>query len=140
MLWESLSNEEKNKARLQLLLRLAKPDLDFNSEELSYLIYFYNNSGLDPELINIYQKDAFFKWQSLPEDEKSRMKILYHLLFAMNADSFVNQDGIRIMHKLSFKLGFHENMTNDFIEIMKIYPLNKLPNDALLSIIRKYSN
>jgi hypothetical protein len=76
----------------------------------------------------------------MPGDEKNRMNILYHLLFVMNADSIVNSDEERALYKMAFKLGFHENMTKDFIELMKIYPFNKLPNDAMLAIIRKYSN
>jgi uncharacterized tellurite resistance protein B-like protein len=95
---------------------------------------------LEPELIKTYQNTEFHRNILLHQNEQERMNILYHLLFVINADSKINSDEERSIFKLAFSLGFSENITRDFIELMKLYPINELPNDAMLSVIRKYSN
>ncbi len=140
MFWNDLSIDEKNKTILQLLVHLCKADSNFQNEEFDYLIYFCKNTGLDPELIRFYLMNDSYPRESLPQDEQERMNILYHLLFTINADSLIGTDEEIAVYKLAFILGFHENITKDFIEIMKIYPITKLPKDAMVSIIRKYSN
>ena len=140
MFWKNLSTQEKNQTILKLLIKMAKADLNFQDEELSYLLYFCKVAQLDTELIRSYQTLDPKDETLFPSDEQNRMNILYHLLFVVNADSNVNQDEERAIFKLAFKLGFNENLTRDFIELMKLYPIKELPNDAMLSLIRKYSN
>jgi hypothetical protein len=55
MLWADLSFEDKNKTILQLLIQISKSDLDLQTEEFSYLIFFCKNSGLDTDLIKNLQ-------------------------------------------------------------------------------------
>ena len=140
MFWNNLSTLEKNQTILKLLIKMAKADLNFQDEELSYLLYFCKIAQLDAELIRSYQNMDSQDDTQFPLDEQNRMNILYHLLFVINADSNVNQEEERAIFKLAFKLGFNENLTRDFIELMKVYPINELPNDAMLGLIRKYSN
>ena len=140
MFWNNLSTQVKNQTILKLLIKMAKADLNFQDEELSYLLYFCKIAQLDAELIRSYQNMDSQDDTQFPLDEQNRMNILYHLLFVINADSNVNQEEERAIFKLAFKLGFNENLTRDFIELMKVYPINELPNDAMIGLIRKYSN
>ena len=140
MFWNNLSTQVKNQTILKLLIKMAKADLNFQDEELSYLVYFCKIAQLDAELIRSYQNMDSQDDTQFPLDEQNRMNILYHLLFVINADSNVNQEEERAIFKLAFKLGFNENLTRDFIELMKVYPINELPNDAMIGLIRKYSN
>ena len=140
MFWNNLSTQEKNQTILKLLIKMAKADLNFQDEELSYLLYFCKIAQLDVELIRSYQNVDSKDDILFPSDEQNRMNILYHLLFVINADANVNQDEERAVFNLAFKLGFNENLTRDFIDLMKLYPIKELPNDAMLALIRKYSN
>ena len=38
MFWNNLSTQEKNQTILKLLIKMAKADLNFKDEELSYLL------------------------------------------------------------------------------------------------------
>jgi len=140
MKWDSLDTEEKNKAILKMLIYLSKADAHFQDQELGYLSYFCRNTRLDPSLIETYKDTSYDIYHVLPNDEQSRMNILFHLLFTLNADSVVHEDEERTIYKLAFRLGFGENITKDFIQIMKTYPIQKLPNEVMINVIRKYSN
>lgn len=140
MFWNNLTSEEKNITILKLILKMANADLSVQEEELGYLKYFCKAANLDPQLIDKYSSSDSHQGVLLPLDEQNRMNILYHLLFVINADADVSGDEERAMFKIAFRLGFNENITRDFIELMKLYPLNQLPNDAMLGVLRKYNN
>jgi uncharacterized tellurite resistance protein B-like protein len=139
-MWESLSVQEKNELILKILIHVTMSDLATANEEEKYLRHFCHSCGLNPKLIQIFSND-FEKYSDLlPHAEMERMQILYHMLFVINADGLINTQEERSVYKLAFKLGFHEAITKDFIELMKTYPINKLPKESMLAIIKKYSN
>lgn len=141
MFWNDLSFEEKNKIILKLLIRVSTSDLHLQDEEVSYLTYFCKLANINTELIQTYKESTSLEEEvSLPTSEQDRMNILYHLLFVTNADSNVTSDEERAIYKMAFQLGFNENITRDFIELMKLYSIQSIPKDAMIEIIRKYSN
>ncbi|MBK8348305.1 MAG: hypothetical protein IPL08_12030 [Saprospiraceae bacterium] len=139
MIWEVLSEEEKNRVLLKLLIHVCKADNIIAEQEFSYLIYVCKNLNLSPEIIREYAQDININ-EILPMDEHERMNILYHLLFIMNADSIVDPKEEMIIYQLAFKLGFTEAMTRDFILLMKAHKLDELPAHAMVEIIRKHNN
>lgn len=140
MIWDVLTQEEKNKIILKLLVHLSKVDEGINEHEFAYLIYVCKNLDLNPELIREYAKPDIQLNEIMPTDENDRMAILYHLLFTMNADSMIDVKEEERMYAFAFKLGFSEDMTRDFIKLMKEHSLDDLPQESMLNIIRKYNN
>jgi len=65
---------------------------------------------------------------------------LYHLLIMMASDHDVNLLEEQLIFKLAFRLGFHESMTRDFIEVVKTSKVNEMPVNLLLDVIRKHNN
>lgn len=141
MLWEILSESEKNKIFLKLLVHVSMIDGKLKPEEFAYLVTICRKLHLDPELIRdyVHLRDEEIR-EILPIEEEDRMRILYHALFIMNADKEVDFNEEVFIYKLAFKLGFSEEMTKDFIGLMKHYSLDDLPRDAMIDIIRKFNN
>lgn len=140
MIWDILSTEEKNKVLLKLLVNISKADLKIHEGEFSYLIYICKNLNLDPELIRDYVNENAPVNEILPYSEQDRMNILYHLLFTMNSDSEVNIVEETTVYQLAFKLGFSEEMTREFITLMKQYKIDDIPMEGMINIIRKHNN
>lgn len=140
MIWDVLTTEEKNKVLLKLLVNMTKADQKIHEGEFSYLIYVCKNLHLDPELIREYANDTEAINEILPQDEQDRMNILYHLLFMMNADSNVNIEEEIKVYQLAFRLGFTEEMTREFISLMKLHKIDDVPLESMLNIIKKHNN
>jgi hypothetical protein len=139
-MWDLLTDREKNEVLLKILVQLSKVDKHVNELEYSYLVYVCNSLSLEPESIkHLIQQDIQLN-EILPTAEKDRVKILYHLLFSMNADGTILPEEEIIVYQLAFKLGFHEDMTRDFIQLMRTYKLEDLPDGSMVSIIKKYNN
>ena len=75
-----------------------------------------------------------------PSDEQERMQILYYTIFAMRIDGEIHPEEEKLAYKIGLKLGFHQVMLTDMINLLKNHPTTRLPNDALLKIIKKYLN
>ncbi len=139
-MWDILTNDEKNKIVLKILVAISKLDGHIHENEFSYLVYFCKNANLDPNIISTMANDTQELNEILPSNEQDRMNILYHALFAMNADHLVDIAEEQKVYSLAFKLGFSENMTRDFIDLMKSHTLDKIPMNAMMDIIRKYNS
>ncbi len=140
MIWDMLSAEEKNHILLKLLVQVCKADNTLQVEEFAYMVHVCNKTGLDPELIRLFIKDKADPNEIMPVDEHDRMSMLYHLLIMMASDHDVNLLEEQLIFKLAFRLGFHESMTRDFIEVVKTSKVNEMPVNLLLDVIRKHNN
>ncbi len=140
MMWEILTKEEKNLVLLKLLVQVSRADEHLDKREFAYLIHVCHQLSIDPEMIRTFAKAPADIKEIMPQSEEERMQILYHLLFAMKADEIVHAEEEKMLYELAFRLGFSESMIRDFIQIMKASPLDQIPVDALLDIIRKYHN
>lgn len=140
MIWDMLSAEEKNHILLKLLVQVCKADHTLQVEEFAYMVHVCNKIGLDPELIRLFIKDKTDPNEIMPVDEHDRMSMLYHLLIMMASDHDVNLLEEQLIFKLAFRLGFHESMTRDFIEVVKTSKVNEMPVNLLLDVIRKHNN
>jgi uncharacterized tellurite resistance protein B-like protein len=140
MIWEILSDEEKNEVLLKLMVAVTKADAHIREGEFSYLIYLCQKLHINPEKIRQYVSEEDHLETFLPSSEKERMDILYHLLFTMKSDGEVHPMEENILYKLAFKLGFSEEMVRDFIELMKKYAIDTVPVQEMIDIIRKKNN
>lgn len=140
MIWDILTQQEKNEVLLKILVHFSKVDDSLNDYEFSYLFHVCKSLDLDLELIREYSNESTAVNEILPHSEQDRMNLLYHLLFIMNADSQVSDEEEKAIYHLAFKLGFHEEITRDFIQLMKNYPIADLPEESMINIIRKYRN
>ena len=140
MMWDVLSNEEKNDVLLKLLVYMSQTDRVLHESEFSYLIYVCNHLQIDPEELRKFEYVADIEKDILPTSEQDRVNILYHLLFVMNADDNISPEEEKAIYHLAFKLGFGEETTRDFINLMKQYKLNELPPGSMLKILNKFQN
>lgn len=139
MIWDVLTEDEKNKVVLKLMVHVCKADKIFDVNEFGYLIHYCKQLNINPEIIREYAAFESVN-EILPESEQDRMNILYHLLFIMNADSHVDPAEEKVIYQIAFRLGFSETMVNDFLFLMKNYKLDNLPEGSMIQIIQKYSN
>ncbi len=140
MIWDLLSEKEKSEVLLKLLIHFSKCDNEIHQDEFMYLVYICKNQNLDTELIRQYTSSDQNINEILPENEHDRMNILYHLLFIVNADHDIKPEEERMIYNFSFKLGFHENMTREFLSLMKMHRIQELPITSMIEIIKKYRN
>lgn len=140
MMWDVLTNDEKNQIVLKILISVTKVDDKINENEFAYLVYFCRNVGLDPNLITTFAQNNEMANEIMPIGEQDRMNVLYHALFTMNADNFVDLKEENMVYLLGFKLGFSENMVREFISLMKTHRINTIPVNSMIDIIRKYSS
>ena len=141
MMWDILTQDEKNKVLLKLLVHISKADLILKEGELAYLLHICRNLSLDPELIRTYMlhQDENIH-EILPQTEQDRMNILFHLLFTMKSDQEIHPFEENLIFSLSFKLGFSEEMTRNFIQLMKEHTSDGMPLNGMLEIVRKHNN
>lgn len=140
MIWDILTNDEKNRVLLKLLIHISKADSKIHEGEFAYLVYICKNLNLDPQLIREYAGIDENINEILPQSEQDRMNVLYHLLFTMNSDNNVDITEEVKVYQLAFKLGFSEDMTRDFIQLMKQHKIEEMPMNSMLDIIRKHNN
>lgn len=140
MIWDILTNDEKNRVLLKLLIHISKADSQIHEGEFAYLVYTCKNLNLDPQLIREYAGIDENINEILPQSEQDRMNVLYHLLFTMNSDNNVDITEEVKVYQLAFKLGFSEDMTRDFIQLMKQHKIEEMPMNSMLDIIRKHNN
>lgn len=140
MLWDVLSNDEKNDVLLKLLVYMSQTDSALNESEFSYLIYVCNKLKINPEELRKFEGVKEIDKDILPNTEQERVNVLYHLLFMMNADDNISKEEEKAIYRISFRLGFNEETTAEFINLMKQYKLNELPPGSMLKIINKFQN
>ncbi len=140
MMWDVLTQEEKNKVLLKMMVQVSRSDHNLAQKEFAYLVHVCNQLSLDTELIREYSAAPEDLREFLPQSEEERMQILYHLLFVMKADEIIQPEEERKLYDFAFRLGFSEPMTRDFIQILKDSPMDVIPTAALLDVIRKYLN
>jgi hypothetical protein len=139
-MWDILTNDEKNESLIKILIHAAFADGGVDADDLVYLRYVCDCLQMPHDIIEKYSKSDPGDHQILPSDEVDRVKILYHLLFLINADSIIKPEEELVVYNLAFKLGFNELMTREFIELMKTYSVNNLPDRSMISILKKYNN
>jgi hypothetical protein len=58
----------------------------------------------------------------------------------MKSDHEIHPYEENLIFSLSFKLGFSEEMTRNFIQLMKEHTSDGMPLNGMLEIVRKHNN
>lgn len=134
------TNIDRKKAIFSLIYKLIRADNQIHQKETSYILNLANFLKLDPGVVqNIIKNPIEFELVP-PPSEQERMTILYYMLFSMRIDENINETEEKVVYQAGLKLGFQESMLREMIGLMKKYLTTKLPNDALIEIIKKYLN
>lgn len=112
---------------------MAYADGKFNDEEKAFILEVMERNQISPE-------DLMDEKVGIPQDERSRMSILYHLLFLIKIDGKMEENERNFAHKFGLTLGFREEMITAMLSLMEKHLDKKLPQDELVKIIRQYMN
>ncbi|MBK8700165.1 MAG: TerB family tellurite resistance protein [Saprospiraceae bacterium] len=131
--------DEQKENTLRMLIALAKSDGSVDGRELLYILDVGHSFRIDAERVRalLYDDSGPF---CVPEGEKERMTILYHLLFLTHTDGNFTPQEERYIYHFGFKLGFNESLIRDMILIMRKMPGNQVASVELLAAIKKYLN
>jgi len=140
MMWDILTQDEKNHILLKLLVHVCKADDVLHENEFAYLLHVCKILKVNPEVIREYMMQDEKINEILPQSEQERMNILYHLLFIMKSDKNIHPIEEIKIYQLSFRLGFSEEMTREFIQLYKENNIDQILQDSMLNIIRKHNN
>lgn len=126
-------NLDTKKALFVLLYRMASSDDTLHPNER---LFIQNTMLQFPEVdISTLSEDVV-----LPEDEQSRMNILYYLYFLMKADGKILTQETELVNKLGVELGFRPEMMNKLTKLFIKYQNQEIPEDEMLEIIKSYLN
>ena len=140
MFEEYENNIENRKAIIALLYKMVISDGHIAEIEKQYLKDIGRGIGLDPFMVDEVVKNHDQYELKSPPDEKTRMTILYYLLFMLRVDGRVDEREQKLLHEAGFRLGFNENMTTDLLGVMKQYAKEELPPDAMVDQVKKHLN
>lgn len=135
------TNKEKlSREIIALLLKIARKDGDFDEKEFAFILQVAATMDITPEeLRNIHLNLDIYSFTP-PSNEEERMTVLYYLLFCMKIDNKVNEEEVRLVQRMGFKLGFRQQLTDDLIRSVKQHAEQKLPEDELIKNLKKYMN
>lgn len=132
--------KERNKSIFSMVFQLNEVDNQIKTKEYVFLNDLANTLKLTkPEVASVIANPKSFNLISPPE-EQERMQILYYIIFAMRIDGEIHPEEEKLVYKIGLKLGFHQVMLTDMINLLKNHLTTRLPNDALLKIVKKYLN
>ncbi len=130
----------RRKAVIGLLLKMASSDGHYHPVEEKFLIDVATQLELTKDDIIELQADPDKYEMSPPPGEHERMTILYYVLFTMAVDGKIHESEEQMCYKIGLRLGFNEHMTRDLINVMKRYLNKEIPQNELLTVIKKHMN
>ena len=135
-----MDNSNLNNTHIFILLMLAEADDEEHPNEARFIRNVAGRLGMsisDVERIDANPTDLTFQ---LPKTPADRMTLMYDMLWLMKIDGSVVQDERNLVVEIGLRLGFREEMINELIDTIAQYIGRPVPPNALLDIIRKYSN
>jgi uncharacterized tellurite resistance protein B-like protein len=125
---------------LNLLTSLSMADDEVSEEEKMFVLKVAKQIGVTADEFMKMQYDPKIHQLHIPTSEQGRMTILYYLLFLMKIDGKIMPAEANLIRKLSFKLGFHHDLTEEMISLITEHSEKKIPADKLLASIKKHLN
>lgn len=139
MEWHLLNKEQQSAQVIKALKLLCFADDKVNENELKFILEVGRMHGMNAEQVMAYLKEENIQL-ILPADEQERMTIMYYLIFLMKADHEINDSEEEAIKHFGLKLGFREELMNDFIHLAKKYLGQNIPPSEMLEKIKKYLN
>ena len=134
-------DDYKKKAIIALMYKVAGLDNGMQVSEEYFIIDTAQKFGLaDSEVLNIKADPEKYPL-SVPHSEQERMTILYYLLFLIKFDGEITDDEVAWIKQIGLKFGFRDELTTDYIRLMKKYidDTDLLP-DEMIDVIKKFKN
>lgn len=125
---------------IHMLHTLALQDGVLHRNEMKFIYGVLDEFGLDIEILDEIPDDFNLNQITLPDTDVARMEILYRLLFLMRFDNKVSKSEISFIRHLTLKLGVQPMLTAQLSQIMKEHENKPLPNEQLLSAVKKHLN
>lgn len=134
------SDAEKRKSHILNLVLLAQADGQWHENEKKFIADVAKRIGLTDQ----EHEDLLFSPESVQfvvaQSEEERITLLYDLLFMMKMDGGVSPQEEKMCMELGLRMGFNPMMVQEMINVMKSHLLQRIPDDSLINILRKYLN
>ena len=135
-----MSHSNLNDTHIFLLLMLAEADDKEHPNELRFINNVAGRLGMSVSEVHDIDTNPTDLTLELPTTPVDRMTLMYDMLWLMKIDGSVVQDEKDLVMEIGLRLGFRQSMIKELIEVISQYIGQPVPPNALLDIIRKYSN
>lgn len=135
------STDENNRWKnyiIALLVKQADAEGNITPAEEAFLDHAAKSLGLSEEEVRHIKANPDAYKVAPPPNERTRMTILYYLLFMMRADGEIRPEEEKLCYEIGFRLGFRMEMISNLIGVMRQYLRQQLPPDAMLEKIKPY--
>jgi len=137
--YSQLSDEDKKRTFISMLIQIAKSDELHETAELRFIQDFARKLGLtEDDVYNIRNQYDQFSF-SLPENENERMIIFFHLIQLMKIDYEIHPSEKETCKELGFKLGLNSLLIEDLIKVITQMD-EDTPENIIPETIKKYLN
>lgn len=137
---EYQSEHERKLAIVALLFKLAATDGEEAVEEQLFIHDMGTRMGLKSDEIAFIGKRRNEYSVSPPSTEPERMTIFYQLLFLMKVDQEADENEIRFLQKVAFRLGLRPQLSEELIRLVIDNVGRQVPTKEMLASIRKFLN
>ncbi len=139
--WSLTNNLTMQKHSLiRILGEMSKIDNLLDEVELAYIFQVGAFLGFTEGEVRALMASGSSGHIPVPSSEKDRMTVLYHLLFLMKVDKNISDAEKALVHHYGLKLGFSALMIQDFLNLIEHHAHKRVPEEAMLEIIKKYLN
>jgi len=132
--------ETSKKAIIALLIRLKLADGEEAPEEIRYIMRVAKKFQLSDEDVFDIEDNLDQYPLEPPHNERSRMTILYYMLFFIKSDGIIDETEERMLQEFAFKLGFRTELTRNLISVLHQYASDTVPPEQMLIKIKPYMN
>jgi len=128
------------KSRLLDLYKIALADGVIKQNEYHFILDIAEKIGLSKdEALDIINGEIDFKLIK-PQSFNERMQHLFQMLFIMKIDGEVNQKEIDQILNIALYLGLNLIMTEELIKVINNYKQNLVPQEEMISVVKRHLN
>lgn len=124
---------------IRFLTDMADADNFTHPFEWRYIMNVADELGFSEEEVKSIRNTADFE-AKVDDDEQGNMNILYRLLFLARFDNEMSEKEVEMVHRLGLKLGMREDFLDEMVVVMRRYLGEKMPQNALLDVVKAYLN
>jgi len=133
-------NRNIKDTHLFLLLMLAEADDNEHPNEVSFINNVAGRLGLKLSDVKEIENNPTELTFQMPKTPQNRMTLMYDMLWLMKIDGSVVAEEKDLVLEIGLRLGFRVEMIEELISIISRYVGQPVPENALLNVIRRYSN
>lgn len=119
---------------------LAEADDNEHPNEVSFINNVAGRLGLKLSDVKEIENNPTELTFQMPKTPQNRMTLMYDMLWLMKIDGSVVAEEKDLVLEIGLRLGFRVEMIEELISIISRYVGQPVPENALLNVIRRYSN